>query len=55
MGFLNSSCSFTRFRVIDPVPDRLWAEIPQLLRNGAFLDIDDTTEGQSDGWVSFDD
>jgi hypothetical protein len=55
MGFLASSCSFTRFRVIDPVPDGLWAEIPQLLKNGAFLDIDDTTEDQSDGWVSFDD
>ena len=55
MGFLASSCSFTRFRIIDPVPDDLWAEIPQLLKNGAFLDIDDTTEDQADGWVSFDD
>ena len=55
MGFLASTCSFTRFRVIDPVPDGLWAEIPQLLKNGAFLDIDDTTEDQADGWVSFDD
>lgn len=55
MGFLASSCSFTRFRVIDPVPDGLWAEIPQLLKNGAFLDIDESAEDQSDGWVSFDD
>ena len=55
MGFLASSCSFTRFRVIDPVPDGLWAEIPQLLKNGAFLDIDETAESQADGWVSFDD
>ena len=55
MGFLNSSCSFTRFRVIDPVPDGLWAEIPQLLKNGAFLDIDESAESQADGWVSFDD
>lgn len=55
MGFLSSSCSFTRFRVIDPVPDELWAEIPQLLKNGAFLDIDETAESQADGWVSFDD
>ena len=55
MGFLASSCSFTRFRVIDPVPDELWAEIPQLLKNVAFIDIDDTTEDQADGWVSFDD
>lgn len=55
MGFLASSCSFTRFRIIDPVPDELWAEIPQLLKNGAFLDIDETAESQADGWVSFDD
>lgn len=55
MGFLASSVSFTRFRVIDPVPDELWAEIPQLLREGAIPDIDETSDTQSDGWVSFDD
>lgn len=55
MGVLASSVSFTRFRVIDPVPDELWAEIPQLLKDGAFLDIDETAESQVDGWVSFDD
>ena len=55
MGFLASSCSFTRFRIIDPVPDGLWAEIPQLLKNGAIPDIDETTDSQTDGWVSFDD
>ena len=55
MGFLASTCSFTRFRVIDPVPDGLWAEIPQLLKNGAILDIDETSDTQADGWVSFDD
>ena len=55
MGFLASSCSFTRFRVTDPVPDGLWAEIPQLLKNGAILDIDGTSVSQADGWVSFDD
>ena len=55
MGFIASSCSFTRFRVIDPVPDGLWAEIPQLLKKGAFLDIDESAESQADGWVSFDD
>ena len=55
MGFLASSCSFTRFRIIDPVPNGLWAEIPQLLKKGAFLDIDESAESQADGWVSFDD
>ena len=55
MGFLASSISFTRFRVTDPVPDGLWAEIPQLLKKGAILDIDESAESQADGWVSFDD
>ena len=37
------------------MPDELWAEIPQLLKKGAILDIDETTDSQADGWVSFDD
>ncbi|MBQ1844716.1 MAG: recombination-associated protein RdgC [Desulfovibrio sp.] len=55
MGFLNSSCSFTRFAIVDPVPPELWADIPQLLKKGAILDIDDLPELQADGWVCFDD
>lgn len=55
MGFLNSSCSFTRFTIADPIPNELWTEIPELLRNGAFLDIDELPELQSKGWVCFDD
>ncbi len=55
MGFLNSSCSFTRFAIVDPVPADLWASIPDLLKKGAILDIDDLPELQADGWVCFDD
>ncbi|MBR5050514.1 MAG: recombination-associated protein RdgC, partial [Desulfovibrio sp.] len=55
MGFLNSSCSFTRFAIVDPVPADLWASVPDLLKKGAILDIDDLPELQADGWVCFDD
>lgn len=55
MGFLSASCSFTRFGIVDPVPAELWSEIPDLLRKGALLDIDDLPEMQATGWVCFDD
>ena len=55
MGFLNSSCSFTRFAIVDPVPAELWTSVPDLLRKGAILDIDELPELQADGWVCFDD
>ena len=55
MGFMNSACSFTRFRILDPVPQHLWAEIPERLKKYAFQDIDDMSEMQSSGWVCFDD
>ena len=32
MGFANSTCSFTRFRILDPVPDALWPQIPDKLK-----------------------
>lgn len=55
MGFLNSSASFTRFRLIEPVPQELWAKIPDKLRQFAFRDIDDIPEEQAYGWTSFED
>ena len=55
MGFLNASCSFTRFSIVDPVPDELWGDIPDLLRKGALLDIDELPEMQATGWVCFED
>ncbi|MDR1856982.1 MAG: recombination-associated protein RdgC [Desulfovibrio sp.] len=55
MGFMNSSCSFTRFRIMDPVPEALWREIPDRLKQHAFVDIDATPEMHSHGWVCFDD
>ncbi|MDE5878850.1 MAG: recombination-associated protein RdgC [Desulfovibrio sp.] len=55
MGFANSSASFTRFRILDPVTDELIREVPDRLRKHAFVDIDDLPELQSRGWVSFED
>lgn len=55
MGFLNASCSFTRYAVVDPVPDELWPDIPDLLKKGALLDIDELPEMEAKGWTCFDD
>lgn len=55
MGFANSSCSFTRFRIVDPIPANASAEIPRLLTQFAFRDIEDLPEMQAHGWVCFDD
>ena len=55
MGFCNASCSFTRFRIIDPIPSELWTQIPDKLRQFSFRDIDDLPEMQAHGWVCFED
>ena len=55
MSFLNSSCSFTRFHIIDEIPKDLWPKIPELLKQFSFNDIDSVPEMRSFGWVSFDD
>ncbi len=55
MSFLKTSTSFTRLRIIDPVPSSLWAQVPDLLRKNAFADIDELPEERSFGWVAFED
>ncbi|MDE7065120.1 MAG: recombination-associated protein RdgC [Desulfovibrionaceae bacterium] len=55
MGFLNAGCSFTRFRIVDPVPAELWGQIPQKLKQFAFRDIDEIPEERSFGWTCFED
>ena len=55
MAFLKSSSSFTRFRITEPVPQSLWGEITDRLRQHAFRDIDETSDERSLGWVSFED
>ena len=55
MGFLSSSCSFTRFHVVDPIPSELWLQIPDKLKQFSFRDIDSIPEERAWGWVSFED
>jgi DNA recombination-dependent growth factor C len=55
MGFFNSSCSFTRFRLVDAVPAELWGQVPEKLKQFAFRDIDDLPEERAFGWTSFED
>ena len=55
MGILSASCSFTRFKITEPVPKELWMEIPAKLRQFAFQDIDDIAEERGWGWTSFED
>ena len=49
MGFANSTCSFTRFRILDPVSSELWQQIPDKLKQFAFRDIDDIPAGSGLG------
>ena len=55
MAFLNPSCSFTRFRVRDAIPEEFWPTVPEKLKQFVFHDIDDLPEERAFGWVSFDD
>lgn len=55
MGFANSSCSFSRFKIVDPVPNNLILEVPDRLRQFAFRDIEDIPEMQAHGWVCHED
>lgn len=55
MGILGASCSFTRFRILDPVPSELWMQVPAKLKQFAFRDIDDIADDRGWGWTSFED
>jgi DNA recombination-dependent growth factor C len=52
--FIAASSSFTRYRIIEPVPDTLWPEITDRLRRNAIRDIDESLDERSFGWVCFD-
>lgn len=55
MGFLNSSCSFTRFRLLDSLTDEIVLQIPEKLKKFAFVDIENLPEMRAHGWVCFED
>lgn len=55
MAFISGSTSFTRYRIVEDVPDELWSRVPELLKKFAIKDIDQTADERSWGWVCFDD
>ena len=55
MSFSGSGCAFTRYRILDEIPQDLWPNILSKLRQYAFQDIDEIPEERSWGWVSFED
>lgn len=55
MSFLRATTSFTRFHVVDEIPKTFWDDFAQRLKQYAFIDIDNTAQERSVGWVSFDD
>ncbi len=55
MSFLNSSTTFTRFKIMDEIPKDIWNNIPELLRKYSFQDIDEIATERAYGWTSFDD
>lgn len=54
MGFMSKACSFTRFRLVDPVPETLFPEIGKLIQEKRFFELQ-AGEKSAAGWVSFED
>ena len=54
MGILSSSVSLTRYRVQEKATDELLRQVPEKLKQRAFLDIDNTADERSFGWVNID-
>jgi len=55
MGFFSASCSVYRFTPVEEVPQSVWSNLPELLWQNRFRDIEDTAEERGFGWVSFED
>ncbi|MGE4506039.1 MAG: recombination-associated protein RdgC [Desulfovibrionaceae bacterium] len=54
MSILSSSTGLARYRIIEDVTNEQVREIPEKLRQFAFVDIDATTDERSFGWTSID-
>ncbi len=52
MGFVKGAASFVRFSVEGDLPDNPWDYIAERITAYSFVDIDDTYEEESLGWVS---
>jgi DNA recombination-dependent growth factor C len=55
MGFLSASTGLTRYRLADEASDDVLTDILRRLKMFAFVDIDQSMEERSFGWVCFDD
>ena len=56
MGLIKGSASFTRFRVMDNLPDNYFDLYPNLIRRFAYKNLQEgTSETKSEGWVSITD
>jgi len=51
---LSASLGLTRYRVVEAIPDSLWAEAHKRLKDNAFRDIDATTDERAWGWCNID-
>ncbi len=54
MGFLSSSVSFVRYEVKGEKDPLLWENLPDILKQNSFSEIDEGVEELGVGWVSFD-
>ena len=55
MGILSASCSFTRFKITEPVPKELWMEIPAKTPAIRLSGYRRHREERGWGWTSFED
>jgi len=55
LGLLAASGGFTRYRIVGEVNKQALREAPDRLKKYAFVDIDNSTEERSFGWVAFED
>ncbi|MDZ7760597.1 MAG: recombination-associated protein RdgC [Desulfovermiculus sp.] len=55
MGIMSASGSFTRYRIVEEVPQGLWLQIQDRLVQDSFQEIEDTADEFAYGWVSIED
>lgn len=55
MGLLAASGGFTRYRIVEAVPDQTLREAADRLRKYTFTDIDHSADERSFGWVPLED
>ncbi|MGM0609512.1 MAG: recombination-associated protein RdgC [Thermodesulfobacteriota bacterium] len=54
MGFLSTTIAYTRYKIIEEIPESLWPDILNRLKKKAFREIENTSQERGFGWVCFD-